>query len=89
MTKAEIEQWVKSAKHIVTDYNELDSNGNHYARDVFKSEGLYWAIEYINGEMLPARRVYRSGGLGKDLIKEHEYKPRQVKQERDLQYHYV
>jgi len=89
MTKAEIEKWVKSAKHIVTDCNEVDSDGNHYARDIFKNEGLYWAIEYINGEMKPTRRVYKSNGADKDLLKENEYRPRQVKQERDLQYHYV
>jgi len=83
MTKVEIAEWVKSAKYIVTDYNEIDSNGNHYARDIFKHEGLYWAIEYVNGDMIPARKVFNPED------KEHQFEPRQVKQERDLQYHYV
>lgn len=88
MTKVEIVEWVKSAKYIITDYNEINSNGNHYARDIFKSEGLYWALEYINGVMIPARKVLKSD-VDKDLPQEHQYQPRQVKQERDLKYHYV
>jgi hypothetical protein len=53
MTLKEIEGWIHSAKFIVTDYCENDSNGNNYARDIFEKDGKHYAVEYINGKIAP------------------------------------
>ena len=53
MTLQEIEKWIKSAAHVVTDYCENDSNGNNYARDIFEKNGKHYAVEYINGKIAP------------------------------------
>ena len=52
MTKQEYIDWIKSATHITTDYNEYDSNGNHYARDIFEKDGKLYSVEYINGQVM-------------------------------------
>src|SRR5258708_5920187 len=74
MTKNEIIQWIKTSNHIFTDYNEYDSNSNHYARDIFERDGELWAVEYINGEIIPAIKIFSDG----DIVKEIDYWPRKV-----------
>lgn len=80
MTLREIEGWIKSAKFVVTDFCETDSNGNNYARDVFEKDGKHYAVEYINGKIAPVID-------GK--IKESSYQLKEVKitdntQDRDV-----
>lgn len=53
MTKQEIENWAKTAEFILTEYCETDSDGNNWAKDVFKKDNKYYAIEYINGQIVP------------------------------------
>lgn len=52
MTKKEYIDWIHSATHITTDCNEYDSNGNHYARDIFEKDGKLYSVEYINGQVM-------------------------------------
>lgn len=75
MTKQEYIDWIHSAKHIVTDYNEHDSNGNHYARDIFEKDGKFYSVEYINGEVMDRMiidAVGRAGRSGDYVLKEIE-----------------
>lgn len=53
MTLREIQGWIKSAKFVVTDYCDTDSNGNNYTRDIFEKNGKHYAVEYINGAIAP------------------------------------
>lgn len=62
MTLQEIKNWTKTAKFIVTDYNKTDSNGNHYARDIFRKDEKYFSIEYINGKIVPLVAFYITEG---------------------------
>lgn len=73
MTKQEYTNWIHSAKHIVTDYNEYDSNGNHYARDIFEKNGKLYGVEYVNGELMDHIELDDNGKItrrGNYILKE-------------------
>ena len=61
MTKKQYTDWILSAEHLITDYNEYDSDGNHYARDIFRKDGIFYSVEYGNGELIPCMRKDDSG----------------------------
>jgi len=74
MTLKQVKKWIKGAKHITTDYCEYDSNGNNYARDVFEKDGKLYAVEYINGEIVP----YISRGELGSLAKHTTYRLKEI-----------
>lgn len=53
MTKEQYMECIHSSTHIITDYDEYDSDGNHYARDIFRKDGKFYIVEYANGEVTP------------------------------------
>ena len=52
MTLQEIQEWIKTAEYIETDYSEFDESGNHYTREIFKKDGKLYSIEYLNGYIM-------------------------------------
>lgn len=77
MTKQEYTNWIHSAKHITTDCNEYDSNGNHYARDIFEKDGKFYSVEYINGDLLDNIKIDENG----KVIRRGVYELKEVKEE--------
>ena len=53
MTKEQYIDCIHSSTHLITDCNEYDSDGNHYARDIFRKDGKFYSVEYSNGELIP------------------------------------
>ena len=76
MTKQKYIDWIRSAVHITTDFNEYDSNGNHYARDVFRKDGKLYSVEYINGEVMDDIEFDEKG----KIIKRGDYVLKEVKE---------
>lgn len=74
MTEKDITEWIKTSHHITTDYCEYDSDANHYARDIFEKDGRLWAVEYLNGKIIPELKLSDNG----ELINEGVYEPREV-----------
>jgi 6-phosphogluconolactonase (cycloisomerase 2 family) len=66
MTKQKLEIWIKEANHISTDYDENDSDGNCWAKDIFEKNGEYFAVESINGKPTSHIKVDKDGKAVKD-----------------------
>ena len=48
MTLQELNDWIKSAKHIETSRVEIDGCGNEDYYRIFKKDNKFYKIEYMN-----------------------------------------
>ncbi len=87
MTKQQYIDWIHSANHVATDYNEYDSNGNHYARDIFENDGKLYSVEYVNGELMDQVELDDQG----KAVRRGVYTLKEVKEEttETTRYRYV
>ena len=49
MTKAEIDEWVKSSKYVDTIRDEYDDGGSRYVKQVRETDGKLYLLETFDG----------------------------------------
>lgn len=70
MNKEQLNEWIKSAKFVDDDEEEIDEFDNKWGGNIYEKDGELWSIPTLNGKLY--ERIVRDDYMPQKVIRKTE-----------------